>query len=261
MSLINDHLWTPAVQRPSPNRGGRITPRFIVMHYTAGFTADSAVATLTRRGSRVSAHVTVDLDGTIIQHVPFNIKAWHAGPSRHMGYSGLNGHSIGIEIVNAGWFRKSGTYYVRNSLRVPATRMPPMIEAPNSRVGSGMLYWPQYTKRQLDSVQQLTEGLLVDYPIIDIVTHEEIDTRGWKTDPGPAFPINRYRKLLGERSVDNDMYEVTASSLNVRKGPGSSYSVSHQLSRGTSVNDFGRHGNWVRIDDDGWVHGAYLRRV
>lgn len=33
----------------SPNFGGEITPKFITHHYTAGFTAASAIATLTNR--------------------------------------------------------------------------------------------------------------------------------------------------------------------------------------------------------------------
>ena len=262
MSHIRNHELEYAHQVPSPNRSGNITPRFIVMHYTAGFTADSAVAALTRRGSGVSAHLTIDLNGAAIQHVPFNVKAWHAGPSQHMGYSGLNSHSIGIEIVNPGWFRKSGNYYVRDNLRVPVSRFPYAIEAPNARAGSGTFYWPRYTEQQLDAVESITRELIDVYPIIDIVSHEEIDTRGWKTDPGPAFPMNRYKRLLGGRDQDADQYMVTASTLNVRGGPSTRFAqVRDPLPRGSIVEAMGQEGRWVRISEDGWVYGGYLRRV
>ena len=262
MSFINDHVLTYAHQVPTPNHSGEITPRFIVMHYTAGSTADSAVAALTRKGSGVSAHLTLDLDGSVIQHAPFNIKTWHAGPSQHMGYTGLNSHSIGIEIVNLGWMRKSGKYYVRDDLQIHQRNMPNMVEAENARVGSGTLYWPSYTKMQLDALEQLTADLIAEYPIMDVVSHEEIDTRGWKTDPGPAFPMNRYKKLLGGRDLDDDKYMVTASKLNVRGGPGTSFEkVGNALKKGAEVNVSGVHGDWMRISDDGWVHGAYLRRI
>lgn len=263
MTHIKNHILADAIDVPSPNRGGIINPKFVVMHYTAGFSARSAVNTLTRRGSGVSAHLTIDLNGTAYQHVPFNIRAWHAGPSQHMGYSGLNGHSVGIEIVNAGWFRKnSNGDYVRDNIVRRPDQMPLMIEAENPRVGSGMLYWPQYTNAQLEAVEDITQALADKYNILDVVTHEEIDTRGWKTDPGPAFPMNRYKKLLGGRDQDADRYAVTANSLNVRGGPGGRYAkVAAALPRGTVVAAMGQSGSWVRISQDGWVHSGYLRRV
>lgn len=262
MSYIRQNVLEYAKQVPTPNRGGTITPRFIVMHYTAGFTADSAVSTLTRRGSGVSAHLTLATDGSVFQHAPFNVKTWHAGPSQHMGYSGLNNHSIGIEIVNPGWFRKSGNNYVRDNISVPVKRFPNAVEAPNPRVGSGMLYWPLYTDAQLESLDAITQELLDAYSIVDIVSHEEIDTRGWKTDPGPAFPMNRYKALLGGRDTDADSYQVTASKLNVRSGPGGHYAkLGAGLKRGTIVEAQGQSGRWIRISSDGWVHGGYLRRV
>jgi len=262
MSIL-DHELTFAIDAPSPNRGGLITPRFVVMHYTAGFTAESAVRTLTSPSSRVSAHVTIDENGSVYQHVPFNVKAWHAGPSRYAGYSNLNSHSIGIEIVNPGWFRRSadGNFY-RDNIRRTARQMGEVIEAPHPRVGSGMLYWPTYTEAQLDAVEELTEELLAEYPsIIDIVSHEEIDTRGWKTDPGPAFPMNRYKRLLPTRDLDYDQFQVTASSLNVRSGPGTNFGVLREVKRGDIVDGQDQSGSWIRVDSDGWVHGGYLRRV
>lgn len=263
MTTIRNHMISDAIDAPSPNQSGAITPKFIVMHYTAGFTATSAVNTLTRRGSGVSAHLTLGLNGTLYQHVPFNRKAWHAGPSRHMGYSGLNSHSIGIEVVNAGWFRRdtNGNYVRDNIVRRP-DQMPPMIEAANSRVGSGTLYWPQYTNAQLEALDDITAAIVSDYNILDIVTHEEIDTRGWKTDPGPAFPMQRYKNLMGGRDIDADTYVVTASSLNVRSGPGGNYGkIGAALTKGSVVTPTDVRGNWSRISDDGWVHNGYLRRV
>ena len=262
MTSIRNHVVEFAVDAPSPNRSGRITPKFIVMHYTAGWTARSAVNTLTNPSSRVSAHVTIDQNGVVYQHVPFNIKAWHAGPSRHQGYSGLNNHSIGIEIVNPGYLRKVGNEYKDSFGRMHSARnVGPVVEAPHSRVGSGTFYWPVYSEAQLEAVEELTRELIEDYGILDIVSHEEIDTRGWKTDPGPAFPMNRFKKLLGHRDLDGDQYQVTAGSLNVRGGPGSRFSVEDKLHRGDIVTVVGRSGDWAQLDNDNWVHGGYLRRI
>lgn len=267
MTYIKNHKVTYAVQEPVMHTTKKITPRFLVMHYTAGFSAQSAINAYKAR--RVSAHLTVDLDGTVYQHVPYNVSAWHAGPSRHMGYSGLNSHSIGIEIVNAGWFRKDGNVYYRDNIRKNASQMPPMEEHRHARVGGGPFWWPKYTEQQLDAVEALTTDILAEYGILDIVTHEEIDTRGWKTDPGPAFPLERYKRLMTttvpHRDLDSDSYQVTAGTLNVRGGPGTQFEAMGKVHRGDIVEVIDMRGDWARIDhngnDDGWVHEAYIRRI
>lgn len=264
MVKIVNHLIQGVTYIPSPNVGGNITPRFIVQHYTAGYTAQSAIDVLTRRGFGASAHLVVDYDGRVTQLVPFNIRAWHAGPSSHMGYTGLNSSSIGIEIVNIGWLRKvgNGIYQDAYGNRRTENDFPwGLVEASHQRVGSGVFYWPNYAPEQLDAVEAITAELIDTYPIIDIVSHEEIDTRGWKTDPGPAFPMRRMlRHLRSNRGQDSDQYEVTASSLNVRGGPGTQFSVLRSLRRGDAVEVTEINGNWARIDNNGWVHTAYLRR-
>jgi len=259
--MIENHKLKGVRYIPSPNRSGMINPKFIVMHYTAGNTAYGAIDTLTRRGSNASAHVVVDKDGTITQLVPFNVKAWHAGPSRYKGYSGLNNYSIGIEIVNIGWVRQigndrfedwAGNIYSASDLGY--------LEAHHhSTVGSGMFYWPRYTPEQLDSVERLTRELIANYGISDIVSHEEIDTRGWKTDPGPTFPMNRFKKLLPDRNLDSEgAYYVTASVLNVRGGPGTDFEVIGKLNRLDRVSVLEIRGDWSRTNE-GWVYNAYLQ--
>ena len=47
---------------------------------------------------RVSAHVLIRRDGTLVQYVPFNRKAWHAGQSCFNGRDNCNDFSIGIEL-------------------------------------------------------------------------------------------------------------------------------------------------------------------
>ena len=59
------------------------------------------------------------------------------------------------------------------------------------------------------------------------------------------------------------IYEVTATSLNVRSGPGTSYSIVGTLANGTRVNVVGTSGDWRKIDSPkaGWCNGAYLKAV
>src|SRR5689334_22869507 len=65
-------------------------------------TADEALARLCDSDTKVSAHYTVDRDGTVYAHVPEDRRARHAGVSYWAGVRDVNSRSIGIEIVNPG---------------------------------------------------------------------------------------------------------------------------------------------------------------
>ncbi len=91
------------IARPSPNHDERPgPPDMLVMHYTGMKTAEEALARLCDPVARVSAHYTVDVDGTVYAHVPEERRAWHAGISYWTGERNINGCSVGIEIVNPG---------------------------------------------------------------------------------------------------------------------------------------------------------------
>ena len=47
---------------------------------------------------RVSSHLFIRRSGEVIQFVPFNKKAWHAGKSNYKGRENFNEFSIGIEL-------------------------------------------------------------------------------------------------------------------------------------------------------------------
>jgi AmpD protein len=46
----------------------------------------------------VSAHLLIRRNGDVIQYVPFNLRAWHAGVSNYQGREHCNDFSIGIEL-------------------------------------------------------------------------------------------------------------------------------------------------------------------
>ena len=50
------------------------------------------------RDLKVSSHIFIRRTGEIIQFVPFNKRAWHAGKSKYKGRSNFNDFSIGIEL-------------------------------------------------------------------------------------------------------------------------------------------------------------------
>ncbi len=90
---------------PSPNveerKAGR-APDMILLHYTGMQTGAEALARLCAADSKVSAHYVVFEDGRIVQCVPEEKRAWHAGVSSWAGEDDINSCSIGIEIVNPG---------------------------------------------------------------------------------------------------------------------------------------------------------------
>lgn len=93
------------IDRPSPNHGPRADGsrvELLILHYTGMPTAAHALERLCDPAAQVSAHYTVDEDGTIYAHVPEDRRAWHAGRSGWRGAGDVNSRSIGVEIVNPG---------------------------------------------------------------------------------------------------------------------------------------------------------------
>lgn len=90
--------------RPSPNHDDRRgqTVSMLVLHYTGMETGAAAVDWLANPASKVSAHYTIDEDGTVYIQVPEDRRAWHAGVSSWRGVTDVNSVSIGIELVNPG---------------------------------------------------------------------------------------------------------------------------------------------------------------
>lgn len=114
---------------------------------------------------RVSAHCLIRRDGSVIQYVSFNDRAWHAGVSNYQGKEKCNDFSIGIELEGAD--------------NIP------------------------YTDKQYQQLSELTEAIKCQYPQIDnnIVGHCDIAPKR-KTDPGPAFDWEKYKKLLSDNKND-----------------------------------------------------------
>ena len=97
--------YAGASVRPSPNHGERAggrKPDMIILHYTGMGTANGALSWLCREESQVSSHYFVHEDGRVVQLVPEERRAWHAGKSSWAGETDINSCSIGIEIANPG---------------------------------------------------------------------------------------------------------------------------------------------------------------
>lgn len=198
--IVNDRLIVggrPAAFVPSPHHGGRIRPRVVVIHDTAGTTAAGAISWFQNPRSKVSAHFVVDRDGTVTQMVECDVKAWHAGRSSYRGTPNVNDFSIGIEIVNPGLlYPRDGRvwhYAFKQSWALGE------VQHIDSKPHGGVGFWLPYTPAQLKAVEQLVRALAIAYPsIVDVVGHYEISPRR-KVDPGPHFDLDRLRKILADR--------------------------------------------------------------
>lgn len=286
MALSIRNHWVKEAHELSTKKKGPgelLGPDGIVMHYTAGWTTQGDIATLTTSDRQASVQFIVSREGVIYQCMPANFRAWHAGPSKYNGWSGLNNNFIGIEICNAGWIKKqsNGNYIDQYGQRISprgkfldyaerSTASPPeeWHHEYHPRLAKGEYAWEPFYPAQLDAVEALTEALIKYYPSIKhIVSHEEIDTRGWKTDPGPMFPMRRYLKLLDDRnhSFDpNKLYQV------VTHGEGRVVAVAYEPSDAMPhvyVANIGQvfwvddeRGDWFHIFGDGLPNGGWVRK-
>lgn len=258
----------PVRFEPSPNSGGKVQHKYLVMHYTAGRDAESAVRTLVNPATKASAHLVIGRGGELAQLVPFNRIAWHAGQSRWLGLQGLNHYSIGIELDNAGRLeRQGGRWLSWFGKEYPEQDVHEATHKNETRPAG----WHIFTEAQLGVAVEVSRLLARHYGLVDVLGHDDI-APGRKSDPGPAFPMASFRSaVIGREADDDEIYQATAN-LNIRVGPGLHYAklVDDALPKGTRLSLQRREGSWCLVDvldDDGqpvrtgWVHGNYIGAV
>jgi N-acetylmuramoyl-L-alanine amidase len=72
----------------------------IVLHATVEPTTEGTMNIFLTPARRVSAHFVVGRDGRVVQMVPIERRAWHAGSSVLDNVGSVNNFSVGIEMVN-----------------------------------------------------------------------------------------------------------------------------------------------------------------
>ncbi len=166
------------IERPSPNhddRGGAVID-MLVLHYTGMRTAQEALTRLCDPAAKVSAHYTIDEDGTVYAHVPEARRAWHAGQAYWAGATDINARSIGIELVN-----------------------------PGHEFG-----YREFAAGQIASLITLCHSILMRHPIPSarVLGHSDV-APARKADPGELFPWARLAKagigLWPQATVASDL--------------------------------------------------------
>lgn len=162
----------------------------VVLHSTDGANAMSSAHYLARNDTSVSAHLVVARSGRVIQLLPFNVRAWHAGVSEYEGRKQLNDFSVGIEIDNAGRLHRRG-----NSFFSWFNREYPPGEVFTTVENGHAAYYHGYTREQIGRVAEICALLKARYLIRRLLRHSDITVR--KTDPGPAFPFDEVKGIAG----------------------------------------------------------------
>ena len=111
------------------------------------------------RALRVSAHFLIRRDGSLLQFVSTDARAWHAGASRFGERECCNDFSIGIEL--------EGTDFIA------------------------------FEPAQYRTLASLTAALQARHGLRDVAGHEHV-APGRKTDPGPSFDWDAYRALYAQ---------------------------------------------------------------
>ena len=252
------------------NMGEVLVPEYLVIHYTAGSSAEGAISWLANPAARASAHLVIGRDGAITQMVPFNRVAWHAGKSRWDGRIGLNGCSLGIELDNAGRLERSGSRW-RSAATKRVYADDDVLEArhrhdPPDAPPCG---WHEYTEEQIAAALGVSLMLMQRYDLKDVLGHEDI-APGRKSDPGPAFPMASFRGRLLGRQDDAEEAWQTITALNIRGGPGTGHPAlpGSPLDANTRVLVLEKQAVWWRVEvpdaendeaSEGWVHSRFLR--
>jgi N-acetylmuramoyl-L-alanine amidase len=273
MKIVNNKLTAEAGDAPvtllnSPNQGGLITPSYLVIHYTAGRSAQSSVDWFMDSTAKASAHLVIGLNGSVTQLVPFNKRSFHAGVSRWSNLLGMNNHSIGIELDNPGKLHREGNKWVSWFGATYANNL--VLEATHKHQDSSA-GWHVYTAAQLEACSRISQLLVSQYGLVDILGHEDISPLR-KEDPGPAFPMESFKsRVLGRQDDTADIFKVNTEGANFRSGAGTQFSVLGKLKAGTKVEFIKSNMGWHNVflvkktpgivEPEGWIHNSLLTKA
>jgi N-acetylmuramoyl-L-alanine amidase len=238
--------------------------QYIVIHFTAGASFEADLEQLSTSNAQVSCHLLIGRDGKVAQVGNFKDILWHAGVSEWDGINGLNQYSIGIELANPGamdvvdsntvktWWGK--TYSIKND---------GIILAKHPYTGSSQKGWLPYTDIQLKTLENVVDAIKTEYNIKEVIGHEQIAPKR-KNDPGigAIFSKEELIKLNNKPNNSNITIKVKTNggNLNIRKGPGTNYSVIKTVPNNTILISSGMENNYYKLIPDGYVSASFVEK-
>jgi N-acetyl-anhydromuramyl-L-alanine amidase AmpD len=182
----------------SANQDTRV--RIVVIHHTTG-NFKGSLDILTKPSSNpVSSHYLIpeprdpsyaDEELKLYSLVEEEGRAWHAGRSYWAGKTSLNDMSIGIELVNQ-------TYCRRSEEIIPPDRP--------DQDPARLCFYPDFDDTQLEILTDLLHGILerhIEVKPTHIIGHSDIAPQR-KIDPGPRFPWQRLHRMGYGAWYDDD---------------------------------------------------------
>ena len=239
-----------------------MAPRYVVVHNTYNdASAENEVNYMINNNNQVSFHIACD-DVNVIQGLPLNRNAWHATD----GASGQgNRYGIGVEIC---YSKSGGARYTKaeeNAVYVCARLL--------HQHGLGIESLKQHHDFALN-------GKNCPHRIRDEGRWEEFKGRvNWvlgeikagrcdaSLSSGTTTSNQEVSKPTTNQEVSkptstNYVVKVTADSLNIRKGPGASYSVVGELGKGEAYTIVETQNGWGKLKSGvGWINLSYTQRV
>jgi N-acetylmuramoyl-L-alanine amidase len=263
-NMLEENASEKIVISKSANMGDLIDPDYVVIHYTATDTARSAIdwfMNTKNNPGRIAAHIVLDFDGTITQLVPFNRKAHHAGTSTWDGVDFFNSHSIGIEVVNAGFVEKSANGSFRRRIgrdkngkdifhNYPAGDNSKIIKADHKHkfwTAKDNHHWFSYPEAQLQALYKLCKVLFEKYQLVTAVGHDDISPAR-KPDPGPAFPWDEFKaNVFGSTNNTGKIFKVNTADTSFRNEPSTNGALLKKLQPGYEVGLIETNGQWSKV--------------
>lgn len=218
--------------------------KYVVIHDIEG-SAAGAISWFQNPNAHASAHYVIGYDGAITQMVQDKDIAWHAGNWTY------NSKSLGIE--HAGYASQNNyteSEYVKSAQLVRwmcLTYAVPMVYV--AKTGAS--------------------GILAHSDVPDPNNPGQYGGAGHHHDPGPYWNWTHFMSLVtngGSTPPPPPPYttkakKVNTGTLNVRSGPGTSYSIKGTVSSGQIYIAPATQNGWFKIWYDGsfgWCSGSYV---
>lgn len=175
--------------------------KYIIIHYTTGTRVESTIAHFRHIDSGVSAHLLIGRDGRVIQFLPFDRIAFHAGKSWWENDTDLNRMSIGIELDNAGSLTQTPNGWFRKKIKIPDER----VERATYWRESKERGWEIFPDAQMTVLEKIIRAILDNYggpDEIELLGHDDVNLAN-RQDPGAVFRMRDLREKIWMRREAN----------------------------------------------------------
>ena len=153
----------------------------------------------------------------------------------------MNRYALGIELDNAGRLDRVGSrWQVWFKASYPDDEVL-LTNHKHDAAGTTPCGWHAYTEVEIATALEVAALLVGKYALRDVIGHEDI-APGRKVDPGPDFPMTRFRAHLCGRAQDTEAVLTTTTALHIRVGAGAGFAAVAG-----------------KMDVEGWVNSRFLR--